>query len=741
MRQTFAALCCLALLAAHAPAQNSKTTPAPEDVPAPVAGDIGLAGALCPDIARYLNVRSAVAPSLSPDGTRVAYRSRVTGTPQIWVAEVRGGGAPRQITFGESVTFHEWSPDGRWIAYGVDRGGNEREGFYLISPDGEREAELLAPSESFRVWGGFSHNAEELAFAATEPGSDDFHIYTVNLTATPIRPFRAYAGRGGVYVGAWRPDNSGLILTRTRGEDANDVLYLDRRSGKVETLFQPDVAARYDSFEWTPDGRGFYMATDQDRDFSGLAYFDFEKRQLSWVETPARDVEQVALSHDGRFLAWTENASGFSEIRVRDLRSNRNFPLVPTIARRVVAPPHLPNKAERRAEREREKERQRMRAELGRVPEGEGSGATYQTTEVPARGVVNALRWAAGAPLLAIQLSAPEVPGDVWVYDASREAAARPTGGARTAPRRRGNVAGAVGVPGANVLGRALVRVTESSLAGLDPSRFVAPMVVSFPSHDGVTIYGLLYAPRGAAAGQRAPVVLLVHGGPTGQARPDFDEVIQYLLARGYAVLDLNFRGSTGYGKRFARLDNGRLRPNAVKDMAAAVDFLARSGYAVDASRVAVMGGSYGGYMTLAALTQLPEKFRAGVNFVGVSNWVTALEGASPQLKASDRIEYGNIDDPADREFFKQLSPLTHVAQIRAPLMVLHGANDPRDPVAEADQIVRAVRARGGEVEYLRFPDEGHGIRKLSNRVNAYRRVARFLERHLGRGVADCGQQ
>ena len=243
----------------------------------------------------------------------------------------------------------------------------------------------------------------------------------------------------------------------------------------------------------------------------------------------------------------------------------------------------------------------------------------------------------------------------------------------------------------------------------------------------------------GASARNRPPVVLSVHGGPTAQARPDFNSVHQYLLARGYAIFDLNFRGSTGFGKRFARLDNGRLRPNAVKDMGAAIDWLARSRHPVDASRAAVMGGSYGGYMTLAALTQLADKFGAGVNFVGVSNWVTALEGASPQLKASDRIEYGNIDDAADREFFRQLSPLTHVANIRSPLMVLHGANDPRDPVTEADQIVRAIRERGGDVEYLRFPDEGHGIRKLSNRIIAYRRVVRFLERTLGKGIVDCG--
>jgi dipeptidyl aminopeptidase/acylaminoacyl peptidase len=256
------------------------------------------------------------------------------------------------------------------------------------------------------------------------------------------------------------------------------------------------------------------------------------------------------------------------------------------------------------------------------------------------------------------------------------------------------------------------------------------PEAVTFKSWDVEAIHGLLYLPTNARSGVRPPLLVMVHGGPTAQARPMYSAAAQYLLSRGIAVFDLNFRGSTGYGKRFTRLDDRRLRPNAVKDIAAALDWLGSTGK-VDTARAAIMGGSYGGYLTFAAMTQLPGYFNAGVGFVGVSNWVTALEGASPQLKASDRIEYGNIDDPEDRKFFTQLSPITHVQNIRHPLMVLHGANDPRDPVTEADQLVSAVRARGGAVEYLRFPDEGHGIRKLSNRIIAYRRIARFLERTL----------
>jgi dipeptidyl aminopeptidase/acylaminoacyl peptidase len=314
---------------------------------------------------------------------------------------------------------------------------------------------------------------------------------------------------------------------------------------------------------------------------------------------------------------------------------------------------------------------------------------------------LHTLTVAAAAPVFAVTTNGPHVPGDIWVFDA-----------------RTGDT----------------TRATKSASAGLDLLQCVAPVPVDFPARDGETIHGLLYLPKvapGSDITKKPPVLVGVHGGPTGQARPAYNATHQYLLARGIAIFDLNFRGSTGFGKRYARLDNLRLRPNAVRDMADAVAYLRKDGR-VDADRAAVMGGSYGGYLTYAAVTQLPDVFKCGVSFVGVSNWVTALEGASPALKASDRLEYGNIDDPEDRKFFVELSPMTHVKNVKVPVMVIHGANDPRDPVTESDQFVRAVREQGGTVEYLRFPDEGHGIRKLSNRIICYRRVAAFLERILG---------
>ena len=619
-------------------------TPNPADIPQPVPGDVSLAGSDRPDISRFLNVRRAGAPSLSPDGRALAFRTQISGSPQLWVVAADGGW-PRQLTFGEAVTFHAWSPAGDWIAYGSDRGGTEREGFYLITPDGTRERELLAPSEAFRQFGAFTRDGRRIVYATTERNGVDFDIHLLDVASGADR--RVFEGRMGLYAVSFSPDGRRVLLSETRGEDANDLYLLDVESGRLDTLFAPADRSSYASFAWTPDGAGFYLATDQDREYAGLAHFDVATRALRWIDTPSQDVEDVGLSPDGRVLVWSVNDGGYSRVSARDLTTGA-----------AVAPPDLP------------------------------------------RGIAG-VTWAEGANVAAFAVTGPSVPGDIWIWDPAT--------------------------------GRA-VRATHSDAAGLDLSRMVAPMHHDFAARDGVTLHGLLYLPPGLAPGVRPPVLLGVHGGPTAQARPEFDPAVQYLLTRGIAYFDLNFRGSTGYGKRFARLNDGRLRAREYLDMEDAVQWLHTLG-TVDASRVAVMGGSYGGYLTMAAVTRLPAAFRSGVAFVGVANWVTALEGASPQLKASDRIEYGDIDDPADRTFFAEISPLAYVKQVRAPVMVLHGANDPRDPVTESDQFVRGIREIGGDVEYLRFPDEGHGIRKLTNRIIAYRRIAAFLERTLGVGM------
>jgi dipeptidyl aminopeptidase/acylaminoacyl peptidase len=263
---------------------------------------------------------------------------------------------------------------------------------------------------------------------------------------------------------------------------------------------------------------------------------------------------------------------------------------------------------------------------------------------------------------------------------------------------------------------------------GLEASldELVEPEHVRFPSFDGREIPALFYPTPGRANG--APCVVFVHGGPEGQYRPTFQPIVQYLVSAGFAVLAPNVRGSTGYGKTYTHLDDVRKRMDSVADLAHAVHWLRDSGRA-DPHRIAVYGGSYGGFMVLAALTTYPELWAAGVDLVGISNFVTFLENTGPWRRHLREAEYGSLEN--DREFLEEISPINKVDRIRAPLLVIHGANDPRVPIGETEQMVARLRGLGRTVEFLRLEDEGHQIAKLHNKLVAYPMAADFLRRHL----------
>jgi dipeptidyl aminopeptidase/acylaminoacyl peptidase len=252
------------------------------------------------------------------------------------------------------------------------------------------------------------------------------------------------------------------------------------------------------------------------------------------------------------------------------------------------------------------------------------------------------------------------------------------------------------------------------------------PEHVQFPSFDGRQIPALFYPPCGEV--QKAPCVVFVHGGPEGQYRPTFQPIVQYLAAAGFAVLAPNVRGSSGYGRAYVHLDDVRKRMDSVADLAHAVYWLRDTGRA-DPHRIAVYGGSYGGFMVLAALTTYPDLWAAGVDLVGISNFVTFLENTGPWRRHLREAEYGSLEN--DREFLEEISPINKVDRIRAPLLVIHGANDPRVPIGETEQMVARLRSLGRTVEFLRLEDEGHQIAKLKNKLTAYPLAADFLKRHL----------
>jgi dipeptidyl aminopeptidase/acylaminoacyl peptidase len=224
------------------------------------------------------------------------------------------------------------------------------------------------------------------------------------------------------------------------------------------------------------------------------------------------------------------------------------------------------------------------------------------------------------------------------------------------------------------------------------------------------------------------PVIVSVHGGPEDQEFPGFNAIYQYFLQRGYSILAPNVRGSTGYGKTYAHLDDVSKREDSARDLAAAVEWLKTKGGA-DERRIAVMGTSYGGYMTLAAITLYPELWAAAVDTVGFVSFESFLKNTSGYRRKLREAEYGSLD--RDLELLRSISPLGRVARIKTPLMVIQGKNDPRVSYTEAEQIVKALQTRGATVEYKLFDDEGHGINKLSNRLIVYPLVADFLDRYM----------
>jgi dipeptidyl aminopeptidase/acylaminoacyl peptidase len=274
----------------------------------------------------------------------------------------------------------------------------------------------------------------------------------------------------------------------------------------------------------------------------------------------------------------------------------------------------------------------------------------------------------------------------------------------------------------------AMKQITDSPHAGIDLSRLVRPELVTFRAHDGLELSGWLYRPRSASPGQKLPMVLSFHGGPEGQDVPSFRPDYQALLSRGIGVFAPNVRGSSGFGKKFLSLDNGELRFNGIKDIESCVEFVVKNGIA-DPKRLGIMGGSYGGYMVMAAITEYPEMFAAAADLFGMVNFETFFAHTEPWMAAISTTEYG--DPASQRELLQRLSPIHKIDRIRTPTIVLHGANDTNVPVVEAEQVVENLKRRGVPVEYILFPDEGHGWRKTPNRIRSTVEVTRWFESWL----------
>ena len=315
-------------------------------------------------------------------------------------------------------------------------------------------------------------------------------------------------------------------------------------------------------------------------------------------------------------------------------------------------------------------------------------------------GIVSRMRFSPDGTRLAFSVESATIPGDAYVLDLKYNA---------------------------------LTRWTDSEVGGLDATAFIAPERVEYPTFDQVSgaprrVPALLYQPKGKGP---HPVLVIIHGGPEGQSRPGFSSTTQfYLRELGIAVILPNVRGSTGYGKTYTTLDNGARREDSVRDIGSLLDWIGTRSD-LDAKRVAVYGGSYGGYMVLACLTHYSDRLRAGVEIVGISNFVTFLKSTSGYRQDLRRVEYGDERDPKMLETLQQISPLNSVDRIRTPIFIAQGKNDPRVPMNESEQMLQAVKKNGVPAWYLLAKDEGHGFRKKPNTDFYSSAVALFLETHL----------
>src|SRR5581483_3798698 len=443
----------------------------------------------------------------------------------------------------------------------------------------------------------------------------------------------------------WSPDEKSLLLRHyvSAAESHLHTIALD--GGALAELNASAQKIAYGPAAFARKGGAIYYSSDEDSEFLRLTRFDLAsgKKQvltpsLSW------DVDGLALSDDGAWLAYTANEGGMSALYLA----------------RAAQP---------------------LKAERIKLPTG----------------VISRLKFDRQSKRLGFTLSTAQSTADVYSIDVET---------------------------------RALTRWTESEVGGLDPARFVAPERVRFPSFDGRELDAWYYRPA-RSDGRKLPVVISIHGGPEAQATAAFNPTVQYWVNElGVAVLQPNVRGSAGYGKSFLKLDDAARREDSVKDIGALLDWIGKRPE-LDAARVAVFGGSYGGYMVLASLEHFSERLRCGVEIVGISNFVTFLEHTESYRRELRRAEYGDERDPELRKVLLAISPMTNAAKIKRPLFVAQGQNDPRVPASEAEQIVKAVRAAGGPVWYVLAKDEGHGFQKKANRDYFTDAVTRFFEEYL----------
>ena len=558
--------------------------------------------------------------AFTKDAADVLFVSNISGQFNLWRVPVEGGW-PHQLTSfaDETVRQVAVSPRDGTIVFNADPDGDEFTQLYLLDPAESWPDQITDAGEvqHFVTGGAFSPDGTKLAYCANARTPADVDVWVRDLETGETR----HVFGEGMYAVAfdWSPDGTKLLAIDLRHNSDTSVHLVDVETGDARELTPHDDDVLYEPGPWAPDGSGFYLVTDEGREFRGLAFYDMAAGAYEWLETPDGDVEGVALSDDGRVLAWLVNVDGWEQLKLRDLESGQDLPdpELPSGAR-----PHLTG----------------FRPPIALSPDGSHA---------------------------AVILSSPRRPPEIWLAETE-------TGNARAVTESR------FGVP------------REDELLDVE--------LISYPTFDGRDIPAWLYRPDVEG---RLPVVLSIHGGPEAQELPLYHPLYQYLASRGIAVLATNIRGSTGYGKTYQRLVQRDWGGGDMQDWEHAVKWLHDQDW-VDAERIGVFGGSYGGFAVLTCVTRLPDYWAAAVDIFGPSNLITFAKAVPPTWRRMMKRFVGDPEE--DAELLRERSPLTYIENVKTPLLVIQGATDPRVVKPESDQLVEklAVARPRGRVRRVR---------------------------------------
>jgi dipeptidyl aminopeptidase/acylaminoacyl peptidase len=587
----------------------------------------------------------------------------------------------------ESIGGSSFSPDESTILYSSNRSGIYNA---YTMPIAGGEPTQLTQSEDNAIFAiSFFPNDQRILYSSDKGGNEISHIYLRNEDGTTMDLTPDENAKAQFY--GWSFDEKSFFYSLNKRDPRfMDIYEMDIEAKTPQLVYQDDVGYFLGSISRNKRYLVFVKPITEHN--SDMYLFDRETKKMKYLTPHEGDVNfrPQTFSADSKSLYFlTDKDSEFTYLKKYDILTGQeetieehNWDIMYSYFSR--------------------NEKYRV---VGINEDGKtvikiydvATGLSVSLPEFPA-GNINSVNIAKSETQMAFYFNGSRLPNDLFLYDFENNAFAQ---------------------------------LTDTLNPEINPEDLVEAEVVRYKSFDGLEIPAIFYKPQNIKPGEKLPALVKVHGGPGGQARVRYSPTVQYLVNHGYVIIDVNNRGSSGYGKTFFKMDDKKHGEVDLDDCVEAKKFLIETGY-VNEDKIGIIGGSYGGYMTLAALTFRPEAFAAGVDLFGISNWIRTLESIPPWWEAQKEALYEELGDPEkDREMLRAKSPLFHSENIIRPLMVLQGANDPRVIQVESDDIVEAVRKNGVPVEYVLFEDEGHGFDNKANEIEAYKAILDFLDKHL----------